>query len=254
MTQAPARDLAGRRAVVTGGARGLGRAIAERLAAAGANVTVIDRPGEIAGLPPGWEGEAVDVGAPDAKAAMRRLAGRLGPVDVVVANAGLVPPWRRMADLDPEEWRRVMDVNAWGVAATIGAFAPALARTGRGSVVALASINGTRAHPLQALYTASKHAVVGIVRAAALDLGPEGTRVNALAPGPVATDALLGRIAARHEAGGPAPEAALAAMGAGTALGRLARAAEVAAAAHFLASDAAAGITGAVLPVEAGLA
>lgn len=245
--------LEGRRAVVTGGARGLGRAIAGALAAAGAAVTVVDLAPALGRLPDGWEGLAADLGAPDALETLRGLAARLGAVDVVVANAGIVPPWRGVAELDAAEWARVMAVNTWGVAATLGAFADALAASGRGSAIVMASINGYRAHPRQVLYTASKHAAVGIMRAAALDLGRRGVRVNALAPGPVATEALMGRLAARHAAGLAAPDAALAALAADTALGRLATEADVAAAALWLASDAAAAITGVVLPVEAGL-
>ena len=116
----------------------------------------------------------------------------------------------------------------------------------------MASINGYRAHPSQALYTATKHAVVGLMRAAALDLGPE-IRVNALAPGPILTEALRGRIEARAAAGGPAFGEAVAALEAQTALGRLATEGEVARAAAFLASDAASGLTGVLLPVEAGM-
>jgi NAD(P)-dependent dehydrogenase (short-subunit alcohol dehydrogenase family) len=249
-------DLAGRRAVVTGGSSGLGRAIAERLAAAGAAITVVDLPQAMEGadLPEGWDRFAANLGAPEAKDTLRILADRMGAVDIVVANAGVVPPWRGVADLDADEWARVMAVNVWGVAATLGAFAGAMARTGRGAAVVMASINGYRAHPQQMLYTASKHAVVGVMRAAALELGPAGTRVNALAPGPIATDALRSRLATRHAGGGPAPDAALAALAADTALRRIVTPEQVAAAAHWLVSDAAAGVTGVVVPVEAGLA
>ena len=248
------QDLSGRVAVVTGASRGLGRAIADRLAGAGASIVAVDLPAAIEVLPRDWRAEALDLTDADAQARLGRLAGELGRVDVVVANAGLVPPWRGMAELDGTEWSRVMTVNVWGVAATIGAFANALAASGRGSAIAMASINGYRAHPKQVLYTASKHAVIGIVRAAALDLGPRGVRVNALAPGPIATEALVGRVEARHGSGGPAPEAALAALAEETALRRLATAEDVANVAHFRASDASAGMTGSVFPIEAGLA
>ncbi len=248
-----ARALDGRRAVVTGGSRGLGRAIAEALAGAGAAITVVDLEPALAGLPAGWEGFAADLGAPDALERLRPLADRLGAVDVVVANAGVVPPWRGMAELDGAEWARVMAVNSWGVAATVGAFAGALAASGRGSAILMASLNGRRAHPKQVLYTASKHAVVGITRAAALDLGPQGTRVNALAPGPIATEALMGRLLTRHGQGMPAPDAALAEMAGATALKRIATAADVAAAALWLASDATANLTGMILPIDAGM-
>ena len=247
------QDLSGRRAVVTGGSRGLGRAIADRLAEAGAEIVVIDLPSALDALPPDWRGEGMDLADPDAQGRLSALARDLGRVDVVVANAGLVPPWRGMAELDAAEWHRVMTVNVWGVAATIGAFADALAASGRGSAIAMASINGYRAHPRQVLYTASKHAVIGIVRAAALDLGPRGIRVNALAPGAIATEALMGRVETRHRAGGPEPAAALAALAEETALRRLATPEDVANVAHFLASDASAGMTGSVFPIEAGL-
>ncbi len=245
--------LNGRIAVVTGAARGLGRAIAERLAQAGASIVAVDVPGAFAEVPAGWRVEAIDLSDDAADAALKRLAADLGTVDIVVANAGIVPPWRGMDALDRAEWDRVMRVNVWALAATIGAFALAMERSGRGSVIAMASINGYKAHPKQVLYTASKHAVIGIVRAAALDLGPRQIRVNALAPGPIATEALVQRIEARHRAGGPAPVIALQDLADGSALGRLATPQDVANAAHFLASDASAGMTGVVLPVEAGL-
>lgn len=248
-----ARDLAGRSAVVTGGARGLGHAIARRLGEAGARVTVVDHPSALDGADCPGNPAPIDLAAEDAQARLVDLAETLGTTDIVVANAGLVPPWRPIDGLDRDEWHRVMTVNVWAVAATIGAFADALGRSSHGSVIVMASINAYRAHPAQVLYTASKHAVLGVMRSAARSLGPQGTRVNALAPGPVATDALLQRIDARHAAGGPARDDALAALAAETSLGRMATADEIARAAHFLACDTSSGITGAVLPVEAGL-
>ncbi|NEX46683.1 SDR family NAD(P)-dependent oxidoreductase [Pseudotabrizicola algicola] len=247
------QDLAGRTAVVTGAAGGLGRVIAERLAASGARIVALDLPEMLEALPPEWEGVAVDLADPAAPARMQAVAARLGPVAVVVANAGLVPPWRGVTELDAAEWHRVMTVNVWGVASTLGSFADALAASGHGSAIIMASINGFRAHPRQMLYTASKHAAIGVMRAAAMELGPRGVRVNALAPGPIATEALISRIVTRHENGGPAPEVALAALAADTMLGRMATPEDVANLAHFLASDAAAGLTGHVYPVEAGL-
>lgn len=246
------QDLHRRRAVVTGGSRGLGRAIADRLAAAGASIVVVDLPGSVA-VPENWEFAPCDLAEPDAGDILRALAARLGSVSIVVANAGLVPPWRGVEELDAAEWQRVMTVNVFGVAITLGAFAGALAASGHGSAIAMASINGFSAHPKQVLYTASKHAVIGVMRAAAQDLGPRGVRVNALAPGPIATDALRQRLDARHADGGPAPADALAALSGQTMLRRLATAEDVAGVAHFLASDASAGMTGHVFPIEAGM-
>ncbi len=245
--------LEGRCAVVTGAAGGLGRAIADRLHEAGARIIAVDLPGMMGDVPKAWQGVGIDLATDEADAALSALASQLGMVDIVVANAGLVPPWRGMEALDRAEWDRVMRVNVWGVAATIGAFAGALQDSGHGSVIAMASINGYKAHPQQVLYTASKHAVIGVVRAAALNLGPRNIRVNALAPGPIATEALKGRVEARHQTGGPSPDEALQALASESALGRLATPGDVANAAHFLASDASGGMTGVVLPVEAGL-
>jgi len=247
------KDLAGRNAVVTGGASGLGRAIARRLAASGAAITIVDLEARRPATPQGFGFFACDLGGLDAKSRLEDLARTLGAVDILVANAGVVPPWRGMRDIDGEEWQRVMAINTWGVAASIGAFADVMSQSDHASIIVMASINGFRAHPSQVLYTASKHAAIGITRAAAADLGPDGIRVNALAPGPIATDALIGRIADRHEAGGPSSDRVFAAMNAETALRRMATEEEVANVAHFLASDASDGMTGSVLPVEAGL-
>lgn len=248
------RDLAGRRAVVTGGSRGLGRAVSERLARGGAQVHIVDLPDALGEVPSGWGATACDLSDIESRQTLQALAEDLGRVDIVVANAGVVPPWRGVDQLDDAEWQHVMAVNVWGVAVTIGAFAAALEASGHGSAICMASINGYKAHPKQVLYSASKHAVIGLMRSAALDLGSRGIRVNALAPGAIATEALLARVKTRHSAGGPAPDAALRALADEAALGRLATAEDVANVAHFLASDASQGMTGSVFPVEAGLA
>lgn len=247
------QDLAGRNAVVTGGASGLGRAIAGRLAASGATVTIVDLEATHATAPSEHAFFACDLSQPDAKESLRNVADDMENLDILVANAGVVPPWRGLRDVDGEEWAQVMAINTWGIAASIGAFADKLSASDHAAIVVMASINGFRAHTSQVLYTASKHAAIGITRAAALDLGPSGIRVNALAPGPIQTDALMGRIAHRHAEGGPAPKDVVASMTAETALQRLATETDVANAAHFLASDAAGGMTGSVLPIEAGL-
>jgi NAD(P)-dependent dehydrogenase (short-subunit alcohol dehydrogenase family) len=248
-------DFSGQHAVVTGGSSGLGRQIATRLAEAGAAITVVDLAAALERnpLPSAWRSQGLDLSASDALQAMQALGNSLERLDIVIANAGVVPPWRRTAALDAAEWQRVMAVNTWGVAATLGGLAGALARSGGGSAVVMASINGYKAHPQQMLYTASKHAAIGIMRAAALDMGPQGTRVNALAPGAIATEALLERINTRATQGGLSAEEALSGLAAETALGQMATADQVASAALWLASPASAGITGIVVPVEAGL-
>jgi NAD(P)-dependent dehydrogenase (short-subunit alcohol dehydrogenase family) len=214
--------------LITGGSRGLGLAIAQRFAAEGAVGVALDLAFPTPNpLPAGFAAMVGDVGEEAAlQAAVKAVVDRHGRLDVVVANAGLVPPWRETEDLDMAEWDRVMAVNVRGVAATIKQATPVMKSTG-GAIVAMASINSFLAHPRQMLYTASKHAVLGVVRAAARDLGRFGIRVNAVAPGPIATEGALGRLATSDE---------------------------VAKAVLFLASDLASGITGELLPVDAGLA
>jgi NAD(P)-dependent dehydrogenase (short-subunit alcohol dehydrogenase family) len=230
------------RLLVTGGASGIGAAVVERFAREGATGIVVDL-GEPT-LPDGWSFAQADVRDEAALA-----AAILGPLDVVVAAAGIVPPWNPVAELDLDEFDRVLAVNVRGVAATLKHAAPAL-RDG-GAIVVIGSLNSWWGDPNITSYVASKHAVLGIVRSAALDLGRRGIRVNAVAPGPVATDALLGRMEQRHAGGGPPVDDALAQAAAATALGRIATVQDVADAVLFLATAGA--TTGHLLPIDGGI-
>jgi NAD(P)-dependent dehydrogenase (short-subunit alcohol dehydrogenase family) len=237
--------LADRVAAVTGGARGLGAAIAARFRAEGATVVTLDLAGADIACDVTEERQV--------EAAFAAIAARHGRLDVLVANAGLVPPWRELTALDMDEWDRVFAVNVRGVALCLKHAVPLMPRGG--AVVAMGSIMSEQGAPRQALYNATKHAVLGLVRVAAQEFGPRGIRVNALGPGPIATEALRGRVAARAASGlGPSPEDALAAYGAETPLGRIATEEEVAKAALFLASDLSSAITGRLLRVDGGLA
>jgi NAD(P)-dependent dehydrogenase (short-subunit alcohol dehydrogenase family) len=250
-----ARPLAGKTALVTGGARGIGAAVAERFAREGAEGVVLDlEPALAEGRPPeGWTGVPADLRDDgDTARAFALVAEPSARLDVLVAAAGIVPPWRGVEQLDLDEWDRVFAVNARGVAATLRHAAPLLAPGG--SVVVIASLNAWRGDRNLMAYVASKHAALGIVRSAALDLGRRGIRVNGVAPGPIATDALLERMRAREREGGIAVRDALAQAADATALGRIATADEVASAALFLASDHASAITGHLLPVDGGIA
>ena len=243
--------LTAKRAVVTGGTSGIGNAIARRFAAEGASGVALDLPGAVEAWEPptGWRAAPVDVRDEDALA---RALADVGEVDLLVAAAGIVPPWTAIADLDLAEFDNVMAINARGVAATLKHAAPRL-RDGA-AVVLIASLNAWRGDPNLATYAASKHAVLGIARSTALELGRRGIRVNAVAPGPIATEALLERMRRRAAEGGLPVEEALEHAAAGTALGRIATVDDVAAATVFLASDLAGGVTGHLLPVDGGLA
>jgi NAD(P)-dependent dehydrogenase (short-subunit alcohol dehydrogenase family) len=239
--------LAGRVAAVTGAASGLGAAIAAMLEVAGATVSRLDL----------TTGEGViPCDVTDERSIREALAAaaRDGRLDIVVANAGVVPPWRETEDLDLEAFDHTLAVNVRGVAATFKHAVPFLKERG-GALVATGSIMSYRAHARQAAYVASKHAVVGLVKAAALDLGRYGIRVNAVGPGAVATEALLARMDWRAEVGlGPSRAEALAAAAQETALGRMTTSDDVAGTVLWLASDLSAGVTGQLVPVEGGLA
>lgn len=246
-------SLEGKRALVTGGANGLGAEIVRLFADAGAAGAAVDLASASA-LPDGWVSLTADVTSEAAveqacAAAVDQLGGKL---DLVVAAAGIVPPWRHTDEIDLDEWDRVFAINARGVIVTLKHAAPRM--NDDGAVVLMGSLNSWRGDGNIASYVASKHAVLGIARSAAIDLGRRGIRVNAIGPGPIATEALLSRMKSRAQSGGLALDDALAAAASMTSLGRIATPQDVAGTALFLASDLSAGITGQLLPVDGGLA
>jgi 3alpha(or 20beta)-hydroxysteroid dehydrogenase len=247
--------LQGRTAVVTGGASGIGAAIARRYAENGVEKgVVVDLPGplEQASLPAGWSGAGVDL-RDDAsvRAGFEQARTRLGTIDVLAAAAGIVPLWTDIGGLDSREWDDVFAVNARGVMRSIQETLTAMPNGS--AIVVIASQNSWRGSQVLASYVASKHAVLGLVRSVALELGARGIRVNAIAPGSIATDAYRSRLRRREEAGGLAVDEALEREALANPLGRLATPDEIAAAALFLASDLASAVTGHLLPVGAPL-
>lgn len=246
-------SLDGLRALVTGGANGIGAAIVARLAQAGATGASVDLAAD-AMLPSGWHAITADVRSEsEVERACRSACEQLGgPLDLLVTAAGIVPPWSAVAELDLEQWDNLFAINVRGVVATLKHAAPLM--SDGASVVVIGSLNSWRGDGKITGYVASKHAVLGVVRSAAIDLGTRGIRVNALGPGPVATDALRARMSQRAQAGGPPLDQALAAAAAMTSLGRIATVGEVADTALFLASGLSSGITGHLIPVDGGLA
>ncbi|MFD9738739.1 SDR family NAD(P)-dependent oxidoreductase [Umezawaea sp. NPDC059074] len=244
--------LTGRRVVVTGGANGIGAVVARRFADLGATGVVLDLASATADPPEGWTSAPVDVRDEDSvREAVAESARRLGGVDGVVAAAGVVPSWQRLDALDLDDFDRVVAINARGVACTIKHVAPVL---GPGSTITVvASLNSWRGDPNIVSYAASKHAALGVVRSAALALGRSGVRVNAVAPGPIATDALRGRMESRQDVTGLGVDDALRRAAESTALGRIATAAEVADAIAFLTSDLSSGVTGQCVNVDGGI-
>jgi 3-hydroxybutyrate dehydrogenase len=248
--------LAGRHALVTGGSRGIGRAVAAALAQAGATVTVLGRnasaleqavaQGDAAGFVAADVTDAQAVGAGIARAAAQH-----GPVDILVANAGGAES-APFAKADPELFRRLFDLNVIGSVHAIRAVLDGMVSRRFGRIVAVASTAGLKGYAYVSAYCAAKHAVVGLVRSLALETATSGVTINAVCPGYTDTDMVresAARIAAKT--GRPAEEA-VAAMVRNNPLGRLITPDEVAGAVLFLCSPEAAAVTGATLTVAGG--
>ena len=241
--------LSGRRILVTGGARGIGAAVVAKLAEHGADGAIIDL--EAAADSP-WPQLAVDVTDESAMMdATRSLAEQGAPFDGLVAAAGVVPAWHTPGDIDLDVLDRTMSVNLRGFVVAMKCLSPYM--PAGSTIVAIGSLNSWRGDPNLLAYAASKHAVLGAVRSAAMALGADGIRVNAVAPGPIATEALLDRIDARAAATGRSRTDALQASADLTALGRLATAEDVADAVLFLSSALSSSTTGHLIPVDSGL-
>ena len=246
--------LAGRAALVTGAARGIGRATAELFAAEGARLVLSDIDGPAVGelcsrlTSDGAEARAVtgDVSvAGDARAMVEAAVQAYGRIDVLVANAGILP-LSTVGETSPEDWDRVMAVDGRGMFLTCKYAIERMAAGGGGSIVCLSSISGLAGQARQAAYGPAKFVATGLTMHLAVECAPRNIRVNAVAPGTIRTDRVA-RLA--DEPGG---SEYLDAMVGQHPLGRLGEPVEVARAILFLASDEASFVTGAVLPVDGG--
>jgi NAD(P)-dependent dehydrogenase (short-subunit alcohol dehydrogenase family) len=233
------------RALITGGASGIGRAVAELLLARGASVAVLDLAG---GGPDGALFVQADVTDDAAvRAAVDEAAARLGGLDVVVNNAG-IGAQGTVADNDDDEWRRVLDVNVLGMVRVARAVLPHLRRSSQAAIVNTSSVAATAGLPNRALYSATKGAVYSLTLAMAADHVADGIRVNCVCPGTADTPWVQRLLDAAED-----PEAERAALEARQPMGRLVSAAEVAEAIAYLASPEAASTTGVALHVDGGM-
>jgi 3-oxoacyl-[acyl-carrier protein] reductase len=235
-------SLEGRTALVTGGSRGIGRAIAAELANAGALVVVGYRSGveEAEGVASEIGGKAVQADVSDPEEA-KRLIDEAGDVDVLVNNAGVTRDGLlvRMPD---EDWHAVLDTNLGGTFNTCRAASRGMMKRRSGAIVNVSSVVAVHGNPGQTNYAASKAGIIGFTKALARELGSRGVRANVVAPGYISTR-LTNEL----------PEELRQTMLANTPLGRFGEPQDIAGAVRFLCSDAAAFVTGEVLLVDGGL-
>jgi 3-oxoacyl-[acyl-carrier protein] reductase len=247
---AGAHPLGGRRAIVTGAGRGIGRAIATALHRAGAAVAICDVDVEAAanaaaslsGGPEAIAGRC-DVRSPDEVAAFVEKAEQaLGPINVLVNNAGILTT-DRLVDTTDEDWERILDVNLTGSFRMTRAVLPGMLDAGAGRIVSLASITAIRGEARTTAYAASKGAIIGMTKALSREVAHRGVTVNAIAPGYMLTEMNADVFGGEH---GPAILGQITMRAFGTPE-------DVAAAAEYLASDAARYVTGQVLVVDGGV-
>ena len=247
--------LQGQRALVTGGGRGIGRAIAAALTQAGATVSILGRDEATlqdavgAGVAADWSTCDVRDDA-SVSAALDRLS-REQAFDIAIANAGAVETGPFMRS-DTERFRRMLDINLIGTVNLFHATLPAMLEHRRGRLIAIASTAGHRGYPYVSAYVAAKHAVVGLVKSLALETARSGVTVNAVCPGYADTDmatASIDNVAAKT---GKSREDALAAMIKDNPQGRLIAPEEVAAAVLYLCGPGSDAVTGQSLMINGG--
>jgi 3-oxoacyl-[acyl-carrier protein] reductase len=240
-------ELGGKVAVVTGGSRGIGLAIAQAIAGAGATVAVLARDGARArdaaqGLGGGSQGFACDVSdAAQAETTLGAIDKALGPVDILVNNAGITRD-NLLFRIAEDDWDQVLDTNLKGAFLMTKLAARGMIKRRWGRVVNITSVVGLTGNKGQSNYAASKAGLIGFTKAVAKELASRNVLVNAVAPGYIDTE--MTRLIA---------EEAKQALQAAIPLGRLGQGADVAAAVLFLASDLASYITGQVLVVDGGM-
>ena len=262
MTDSQRAQAAGPVVTVTGAGRGIGREIALAFAETGARLVLAARTEpeleQTRELVAGRGAEAIvvltDVTDPAQTTTMARAAlDAFGAIDVLVCNSGIAGPTAPLWEIEPEQWRETMRVNVEGVYLCCRAVLPSMLARRQGSIIVIGSMTGKRPLHGRTPYSASKLALVGLVRTLSWETGPHRIRVNLISPGGVSGPRIEAVIANQAASLQISEEESRARFTASSPMGRLTEPGEVAAAAVFLASPAAAGITGEDLNVSAGV-
>ncbi|MFQ5777385.1 MAG: SDR family NAD(P)-dependent oxidoreductase [Terriglobia bacterium] len=255
--------LQGEVALITGGGRGIGRAIAERFAREGAAVMLASRTEAelktaVAAIQDSGGRAAYLAGDVSRESFLTRVVEQtrkeLGEVTILVNNAGIYGGLKALAEVAPEEWDRVMSVNLRSAFLLMRAVLPAMVERGRGVVLNISSVSGKGAFGLSGAYGTSKAGLIALTRTAAADVGRRGVRVNALCPGPVQGTRMWDEVGAGLRQALQVSEEQLAEHTNALILqGRPQRPEEIAAAALFLCSEEASAITGQAMNVDGGM-
>ncbi len=242
-------SLAGKRAIITAGAAGIGRVTAARFLEAGAQVAVCDIDksalAEFADLYPDATAVACDVSDKTAvQAAFDEMLGALGGADILVNNAGSAGPTAAIEDIDPEDWRKTLDINLFSQFLFTRAVVPILKAQRSGAIVNMSSAAGRLGMPMRTPYVAAKWATIGLTQSLAMELGAYNIRVNAILPGSVRGDRMDRVMKARAQATGMSMSDIEAEETAAISLGRMIEPREIAGMIAFICSDQGASISG----------
>jgi len=241
-------DLEGRVAIVTGAARGIGRAIADRMSASGARVAIWDIDGAAAANTAASIMNAVDYVADvtdpaSIEAALAATTAQIGAPDILVNNAGVTGPNHPLDQYPIADWRQVIEIDLMGVFYCCRAVVPAMRKRNRGHIVTIASIAGKEGNPNASAYSAAKAGVIGLTKSLGKELADTGIRVNAVAPAAAKTDIFA-----------QMSEAQIAYMLSKIPMGRFVQVEEVAALVAWLCSNECSFATGAVFDISGGRA
>ncbi|WP_293447831.1 SDR family oxidoreductase [Planktotalea sp.] len=238
--------------LITGGASGIGYAMAEAFAAIGDDVWITDvDPAALKDCPDHWNKSAVDVSDEDQMAMLfETVAQKWGAPDTVCANAGIAGPTAKVEDVTLADWNSCVAITLGGVFLTAKFAAPLMKHAGRGTIIVTSSTAGQYGYPNRAPYAAAKWGVIGLMKTLAMELGPSGIRVNAICPGSVEGPRMDGVLEREARAKGMTREDVYRGYASGTSMGSFVTASDIANMTVFLASDGARLVSGQVIAVD----